>query len=132
MDSTTQKSLDGMGKQLGLQLLQLPPYLPFSLSKSWASPYILLDELRYKNDQVDGTTWRASLCRQPCPVAEGVPLGRPTGGWLGWGWGVRTTGEPEVTKPEATEMTQAAVAVHGLIVLASNPQIVVNNNRQSH
>ena len=56
MDSTTQKSLAGMGKQLGLQLLQLPPYLPFSLSKSWASLYILLDEVRYKNDQVDGTT----------------------------------------------------------------------------
>ena len=27
MDSTTWKSLAGMGKQLGLQLLQLPPYL---------------------------------------------------------------------------------------------------------
>ena len=48
------------------------------------------------------------------------------------GLGVRTGGEPEVTKPEGTEVTEAAVAAHGLIVLASNPQIVVNNNGQSH
>ena len=25
--------------------------------------------------------------RQPCPAAEGVPSGRPTGRRLGWGWG---------------------------------------------
>ena len=41
-------------------------------------------------------------------------------------------GVSQKTKPEGTEVIEAAVAAHDLIVLASNPQIVVNNNGQSH